>query len=116
MLPSRWKSAVISYATDAKISAEVDLGGAYEFLTVIIPTLSNASTTTVHISDKSAGTFVPMYMFDTAAVGDFAQLTDDADTTKAIIFRIGGAQHIKVVVDGDQTADTTFRVRGFNSD
>lgn len=113
MLPSAWKDAVITFATDAKVSAQVDLGGAYEFLTVIIPTLSNAATTTVHISDADGGTFVGLYMFDEAAVGDYAQLTDDADTTKAITYRIGGAQYIKVVVDGDQTANTTFKVRGY---
>ena len=116
MLPSAWIDAVITKDTDPNNSAEVNLVRAYEFLTVIIPTLSNASTTTVHISDKSSGTFVPLYMPDTNAVGDFAQITDDATTTKAITFRIGGAQFIKVVCADNQSANTTFRVRGFNRD
>ena len=114
MLSSAWKTAVITFGTDPNNSAEVDLDGAYEFLIVIIPTLSNASTTTVHISDVSGGTFVALYMFDTAAVGDFAQITDDLTTTKAITFRIGGAQYIKVVCADNQSANTTFKVRGFN--
>jgi len=92
MQTSAWYNAVITKDTNATTSAEVDLQGNYEFLTVIIPTLSNAATTTVHISDASGGTWFPMYMFDTAAVGDFAQLTDDADTTKAITYKMGGAQ------------------------
>ena len=116
MIPSGWKDAVITFGTDPNNSAEVDLEGAYEYLTVIIPTLSNASTTTVHISDASGGTFVALYMFDTNAVGDFAQITDDLTTTKALTFRIGGTQYIKVVCADNQSANTTFKLRGFNRD
>ena len=114
MIPSAWKDAVITKDTNPTTTPEVDLEGAYEFLTVLNPTLSNASKITVHVSNTSGGTFYPTYMFDTAAQGDYAQLTDDEDTSKCSIFRIGGAQFIKVVVDGDQTANTTFKVRGFN--
>ena len=80
MQTSAWYNAVLTYLTDPNNSAEVDLQGNYEFLTVLIPTLNNASTTTVHISDASGGTFTPLYMFDTATFGDFAQLTDDLTT------------------------------------
>lgn len=114
MIPSAWKDAVITYGTDPNNSAEVDLEGNYEFLTVVIPTLNSASATTVHISDASGGTFVPLYMFDTNVVGDFAQSTDDLTTAKVITYRTGGAQYIKVVCEDAQGANITFKVRGFN--
>lgn len=114
MLPSPWKDAVITYLTNPTTTPEVNLDGAYEFLTVLNPTLSNASTITVHVSNTRGGTFYPTYMFDTAAQGDYAQLTDDEDTSKGTIFRIGGAQFIKVVCADNQSANTTFKVRGFN--
>lgn len=114
MIASAWFNAVITKDTDPNNSAEVDLGGNYEFLTVIIPTLSNASTTTVHISDASGGTFVPVYRWDEDTATNLAHTTADADTTMAIPFRIGGAQYIKVVCADNQSANTTFKVRGFN--
>ena len=114
MIPSAWKSAVLTYTTNTTQSAEVDLGAPYEFLTVLIPTLSNASVTTVHISDASAGTFYPVYGFNTSATADFAHATTDENTSKADTFRIGGAQFLKVVTGDAQTANTTFKVRGFN--
>ena len=114
MIPSEWFDAVITFATDPNNSAEVNLRASYEYLTVLIPTLSNASITTVHISNTSGGTFYPVYQFDADATADFAHATTDADTSKAATFRIGGAQYIKVVTDDNQTANTTFKVRGFN--
>ena len=114
MLPSPWKDAVITFGTNPTTTPEVNLDGAYEFLTVLNPTLNNASTITVHISNTSGGTFYPIHMFDTAAQGDYAQLTDDEDTSKGTIFRIGGAQFIKVVCADNQSANITFKVRGFN--
>lgn len=113
MLVSPWKTALLSYGTDTKNSAEVDLEGSYANLMVIIPELNSASKVTVHISDASGGTFYPLYMFDTAAVGDFAQSTDDLTTAKAISFKIGGAQYIKVVCEDAQGADISFQVKGY---
>lgn len=115
MIPSGWKNAVLTYGTNPTTTPEVDLEGAYEFLTVIIPTLNATSTTTVHISDVSGGTFTALHMFDTNAVGDFAQITDDSTTTtKVITFRIGGAQFIKVVLGSSQSGNLTFKVLGYN--
>ena len=104
MITSTWLDAVLTFGTDTKVTAEVDLQGSYENLTVIIPTLNSASKVTVHISDASGGTFYPLHMFDTNAVGDFAQSTDDLTTAKAITFKIGGAQYIKVVCEDAQGA------------
>lgn len=114
MIPTKWHSALIDYATDPDNSEEVDLGGHFEFLTVIIPELAGSYTTTVHIARESGGTYYPLHMFDTNAVGDFAQITDGASTAKALTFRIGGAQFIKVVSGTSLGADITFYVRGFN--
>lgn len=114
MIPTGWKAALLDFSVDADNSEEVDLEGAYEFLTVIIPTLAGSYTTTVHVAMTAGGTYYPLYMFDTAAVGDFAQITDGATTPKAITFRIGGAQYIKVVSGTSLSADITFYVRGFN--
>jgi len=113
MQASAWYDAVLTFGTDTKNSAEVDLQGSYANLTVIIPTLNSASKVTVHIATESGGTFYPLYMFDTAAVGDFVQSTDDADTAKAITYKIGGAQYIKVVCEDAQGANITFKVKGY---
>jgi len=112
MKKSGWITATIAAA--GTTSAEVDLKEAYEFLTVLIPTLGDSATTTVHISNKSGGTFYPVYALDDDATGDFAHATSDATTSHAIIFRIGRAEHIKIVTGAAQTAETSFLVRGFN--
>lgn len=115
MIPSKWFDAVITAATDKKISAEVDLEGAYEFLTVIIPTLGDASNVTVHICEASGGTFVPVYRWDEDTAATLAHTTSDTMPTSALPWRIGGAQFIKVVCGNNQNdTTTTFRVRGFN--
>jgi len=114
MIPTKWLPALIDYATDPDNSEEVDLGGHFEFLTVIIPTLAGSYTTTVHIAKESGGTYYPCYQLDIASAADFAQLTSGATTAHAVIFRIGGAQFIKVVSGTSLGADITFYVRGFN--
>lgn len=105
-----WKTVVLTATTT---SAEVDLGYIYQKLLVLIPTLDDAAKTTVHVAMGTGETFIPLYMFDTNAVGDFAQTTDDLDTSKAITYDIGGVRHIKVVCDATQTS-VTFYVRGIN--
>ena len=114
MIPTKWHPALLDFSVDPLLSEEVDLQEAFEFITVIIPTLAGAYTTTVHIAMTPGGTYYPLHMFDTAAVGDFAQITDGATTAKVITFRIGGAQYVKVVSGTSLSADITFYVRGFN--
>ncbi|KKK69186.1 hypothetical protein LCGC14_2936540, partial [marine sediment metagenome] len=101
---------------DDTLSAEVDLGGNYEFLTVLIPTITN-STVTITVAESSGGTFFPVYDLKAAATGDFAQITTAATTSHEVVFNIGGVQYIKVLCGSTQTTtDKTFRVRGFNRD
>lgn len=114
MLGSPWKTALIDISVSATLSAEVDLEAKYEFLTVLIPTITS-STVTVHVAKESGGTFFPMYALDDDATGDFAHATTAATKTHAVIFRIGGVQFIKISCGSTQTTtDKTFYVRGFN--
>ncbi len=114
MIPTAWKTALVDISDDDTLSTEVDLQGYYEFLMVLIPTITS-STVTVHVSETSGGTYFPVYVFDGNATGDFAHATTAATTTHAIPFRIGGAQFIKIKCGSTQTTtDKTFRVRGFN--
>ena len=114
MLPSPWENAVIAKDTDAKNSVEVDLRAGYEFLTVFIPELSVAATTTVHTCDVTGGTFAPVYRWDADSATSLTHNTANANTSLSIVFRIGGRQFIKVVTSNDQTSNTTFKVQGFN--
>ena len=114
MIAGVWKTALIDISVSATLSAEVDLGGDYEFLLVLIPTITN-STVTVQVAEASGGTFLPVYALDDDATGNFAHATSAATTTMAVTFRIGGVQFIKILCGSAQTTtDKTFRVRGFN--
>ena len=115
MIASTWKDAVITFATDDTLTPEVDLERAFEFLTILIPTITS-STVTVHISNDSGGTFYPVYVPDADATGDFAHATTAATTSKAITLRIGGARYIKIKCGSSQGANRTFKVRGFSRD
>ena len=113
MLTSRWKTALIDVSVDPHLSAEVDLGGNYEFLTVIQPELPESHAVSVHISTTTGGTFYPAYALDGDSVDDHAQLTSILDTARMYTFNIGGAQYIKIYVAiVNLTADATFYVRG----
>lgn len=113
MIAGAWKTVLIDQSVDDDLSSEVDLGDNFEFLTVLIPAITN-STVTVHIAKESGGTFFPMYALDDDATGDFTHATTQATTTHAVIFRIGGVQHIKISTGSSQSGDETFYVRGFN--
>ena len=115
MLASKWFSALLDVSVDANATEEVDLGKNFEFLTVVIPTLTQSSKLEAQIAMKSGGTFYPVWHWDADAAGDFLGQTTSITTTRAITFRIGGAQYIKIGVEGtDMSADVTFYIRGFN--
>jgi hypothetical protein len=112
------KTALVDISASTTISEEVDLGAAFKYLLVLIPTIT-ASTVTVHVSDVTGGTFYPLYEIKTQIAadvyGDFPFLTTSATTAHSVIFMIGGAQYIKIVCGSAQTVtDKTFTVRGFN--
>ena len=115
MLTSAWYSALLDVDVDADATQEVDLRGSYEFMTVTIPTLTQASTLEAQIARTSGGTFFPMWRWDADTANDLVGTTSSITTTRALTFYIGGAQFVKVGVAGaDMSSDLTFYVRGFN--
>jgi len=114
MIPTKWHSALIDQSADDDLSEEVDLQGFFEFLTVIQPELDGAHTVTVHIAMNSGGTYYPIYQLDNDTAADFQQITTGLATARSLVFRIGGAQFIKVAVGTGVTTDKTFYARGFN--
>ena len=65
---------------------EVDLQGNFEFLTVIIPTLGQASKLEAQIARESGGTFYSVWHWDADAAGDFLGQTTSITTSRAITF------------------------------
>ena len=112
MITSEWKTALVDVSVDDDLSAEVDLGGNYEFLTVIQPTLEGAHTVTVHVAMSTGGTFYPIYALDGDSTGDHAQITTGSATTRMYAFNIGGMQYVKIAIGTSQQANATFYVRG----
>jgi len=78
---------------------------------VLLPTISDAANTAVHISDTGT-TYYPLYKFDADAAEDFIVNTASDTTTKAIVFDIGGAQFIKIYTDVAQDPTISFQVQG----
>ena len=59
---SEWESAVV--AKDGTLSAEVDLGANYKYVTVLIPTIDSA-TVSVQGLKASGGTAYPIHDWET---------------------------------------------------
>ena len=92
-----WKDAVVT--SPAVASAAVDLGRDFDFLEIVIPSLT-ACTVGLQVSRDNSN-------WD--ALGD--GITTSAGTHDyADVFKLGGWQFIKVTVSVAQTA--TFYVRG----
>lgn len=114
MIPTKWLPALVDQDVDPDLSEEVDLHGSFEFLSVIQPELDGAHSVTVHIARESGGTYYPTYTLKGQSFGDFAQSSSGLATTRAFIFRIGGAQFVKIAVSTGVSTDKTFYVKGFN--
>jgi len=115
MHASSWKLALLDVDVDADATAEVDLGENYEFMTVLVPTLGQASTLEAQVAMSSGGDFFPMWRWDADTATDIVGTSSSITTTRALTFYIGGAQFVKVGVAGtDMAADEDFYVRGFN--
>lgn len=110
-----WKTALIDISESTTLSPEVDLGAAFEFLVVLVPTITN-STVSVNVAKESGGTFYPTYRLDDDATGDFLDASTAGTATKRLVFRIGGFQFIKIACGSAQeTTDKTFYVRGLGA-
>ena len=107
----QWKDVVITYLTDDNLSAEVDLGIDATEVVVLVPTIDNA-TVGINISEKSGGTFYPVQTLDDNATGHFLHASTASTGVISLLFKIGGAQFVKVATGAAMTADKTFRVRG----
>lgn len=114
-MASTWFPALLDVDVDPDATEEVDLEGNYEFITVIVPTLGQASTLEAQIAMGSGETFYPMWRWDADSATDLVGTTSSITTTRTLVFRIGGVQFIKVGVAGsNMSSDVTFYVRGFN--
>jgi len=109
-----WKDALVDISADDDLSLEVDLGALFEELLVLVPTITS-STVGVNVSEAASGTYYPLYILDDDATGDFLSASTAGTATKALLFRIGGVQFIKITCGSGQAADRTFRVRGLNA-
>ena len=83
-------------------SVEVDLGKEYDFMDILIPTMT-ACSIKIQVSEKSGGTFYDL--------GD-GVTTDTGTFDRADCFKLGGYEYIKVVASKTQASQRLIRVRG----
>lgn len=115
MLASSWYSALLDVDVNADATEEVDLEANYEFMTVIIPTLTQNAKLEAQVAMSSGGTFYPMWRWDADTAQDLVGQTSNITTTRALTFYIGGVRYVKIGVEGtNEGDDLTFYVRGFN--
>jgi len=108
MIYGAWQSTTI--ADGETESAEVDLGKNFSKVLALSPILGQ--TLTIHVSNTSGGTFYPVRAFDADASGSFAHTTETLNAAAAIVFKIGGAQFIKLIAGGAVSGDKTLLCRG----
>jgi len=112
---SKWLTATV--IKGGTTSNEVDLGAGFKELLVLIPTITQA-TTTVHVAKEAGGTYFPLYEFvrlnNADTLTSTPLITADATTSHAVIFKIGGARFVKVVVGASAGAEQVFYVKGTN--
>lgn len=108
---SGWQDCVM--AKDGQLSAVCNLGKAYEYALIQIPTLDTAQIT-VRVSRTLTGTGVDLYLVD--GDGTPAKVESDSDTGNFMwAVPIYGAHYLWFYADAAQTtAAVTFYVRGFN--
>ena len=100
-----WYSAIITIATDAAKTPELDLGRDYEFLDILIPTIDSANVS-FQVAETSGGTFY--------ALGSGSKVIAAGTGVFATTIRLGGYRYIKVVTSANQTTgNVTFKVRGW---
>ncbi len=118
MTNGEWKTATIpkyvaSPLEPGTLSAEVDLGRAYETLLVVIPTIDSAQVNILS-AEKTGGTFQNVCVTKLADGSNKKVITTPAGTGAFTwIVPIGGAEFIKVQTSAAQTsAARAFRVCG----
>ncbi len=96
-----WRTATIDSA--GVTSDEVDLGHAYDFLDIILPTLT-AGTIKIKVAQVAGGTYQDL--------GD-GIATPSTTGGYSDTFKLGGWQNIKVVSSGTQGGERLILVRGW---
>jgi len=96
-----WKAATI--ANSGTKSAEVDLGRSYEWVQIIIPTITSGDIS-FEVAELTGGTF--------QALGSGSQAISAGTGAFTTVATIGGFQYIKVVSSVSQGAERLIRVRG----
>lgn len=126
MIPTGWVPVLLDIDRDEEFTGDdanqfstvCDLGGAYEFVTVILPIMDSA-TVTLYVQKTDAIDEVPalLYVLDYDAAGALVQTSATVSTAAfALTYRIGGAQFFRLKCSHDQDPDITFYCRGFNRD
>ena len=105
MITGQWLDALIDINVDADLTAEVDLGRAYETMLVHIPALTSCNLI-CYVAEKTGGTFYALGKDITVAAGtgNFAD-----------IWEIGGHQFVKIGTSVAQTANRNFKICGVKS-
>lgn len=98
-----WKTATIA-ASDTT-STEIDLGDNFDFMNVIIPTITNCKLS-VQVAQASGGTFYDL--------GDGTVTSHTITGNFATVFEVGGYQFVKIKSSVTQAAERSFEVRGFD--
>ena len=98
-----WKDATITIATDDDLTPEVDLGRDFEYLDIIIPTLTSCQVS-LEVAQLTGGTFQDL--------GDDVK-TDTTTGAYTTTFLLGGYQFIKLKTSAGQGSNRTFKVRGW---
>jgi len=124
VIPTKWIPVLLDFNRAAEFadddvdqfSAVCDLGGNFEFVTVICP-IMDSSHVTVYVQRIAAIDEVPavLHALDADTAGSFIQTISDVSTVAITgTFRIGGAQYLRLRTSHNQDQDITFYCRGFN--
>ncbi len=124
MLTSEWKTLTLDFDRDSdgftdedvdRFTELLDLGEAYEFITVLIPSIDSGTVGPYIQNDEKITTNpFPVHVLDDDATGSFLHATSAGTGVIAVTFRIGGAQYIRLYTGANQTANRSFLVKGFN--
>jgi hypothetical protein len=90
-------------ASGAKLSGEVDMGGYYEKVLVIVPDLTTDSSVSIQVSPSSGGTFTTLQSGGSGVA---------VNKSAAQVVEIGGAPFLKIACATNQGADRTIYLIG----
>jgi len=99
-----------------KYSGLIDLGGVYDKVQVIIPTITSSTIAVYGVPEDGTALKtnvpLPIYSLDSDATGSFLQATTANVTTCIATFDIYGFEFIRLYSATNQAGDVTFYCRG----